>query len=310
MDRPVAELDTVPRETAPTAATRGTFAGLGAHFLWGVFPLYFPLLEPAGALEILAQRVFWTTVTCALVLAVLRRPLPWKRLTRRQLRVLAFAACAVAANWGIYIGAVNTGHVVEAALGYFINPLVTVLLGVVVLKERLRRLQIVAVSVAVLAVVVLTVAYGHVPWISLSLAFSFGGYALLKKQAAVAPLPSLAYESAVLTPFALAGIVALELTGRGTLSESPGHLALLMTTGMVTAGPLLLFGAAANRVPLSVLGLLQYVTPILQLGIGVLVRHEAMSTARWVGIAMVWAALAIFASDGLRTRRRTAPAAA
>lgn len=301
----------MPRESAQIAASRGTFAALGAYALWGVFPLYFPLLEPAGALEILAQRVFWTTVTCALVLAVLRRPLPWRGLSIRQLRLLAVAACAVAANWGIYIGAVNTGHVVEAALGYFINPLVTVLLGVVVLKERLRALQVVAVTVAVLAVLVLTVAYGHVPWIALSLALTFGGYGLLKKQASVAPLPSLAYESAVLTPFALAGIAALELTGRGTLSESPGHLALLMTTGMVTAGPLLLFGAAANRVPLSVLGLLQYVTPILQLAIGVLVRHEPMTGTRWAGFSLVWLALAVFASDGLRTRRlRTAPAAA
>lgn len=282
---------------------RGVASALAAYLLWGVFPLYFPLLEPAGALEILAHRIVWTVVCCALVLALGRRALPWRGLSGRQLRLLAVAAWAIAVNWGVYIGAVNTGHVVEAALGYYINPLVSVLLGVVVLRERLRRLQWAAVALAALAVTVLTVALGHLPWIALTLALSFGSYGLLKKKADVDPLPSLSIESAVLAPVALAVVAAVELTGNGSLGEGTGHLALLASTGVVTAVPLLLFGAAAVRVPLSVLGLLQYVTPTLQLGIGVLVRHEEMTPARWAGFALVWCSLTVFAADQLRGRR-------
>ncbi|RKS69225.1 chloramphenicol-sensitive protein RarD [Motilibacter peucedani] len=271
--------------------------------LWGAFPLYFPLLEPAGALEILAHRVFWTAVTCLAVLLVMRRPLPWRGLSRRQAGVLAAAAVANGTNWGVYIAAVNTGHVVEAALGYFINPLVSVLLGVVVLHERLRRAQAAAVAVAGAGVLVLTAAYGSVPWIALVLGLSFGTYGLLKKQAAVEPLPGLAVESLVLAPLAVALLAGIELTGRGSLSAGAEHDVLLATTGLVTAAPLLLFGMAALRVPLSVMGLLQYVTPTLQLGIGVLVRHEPMTRTRWAGFGLVWASLAVFASDQVRAYR-------
>jgi len=290
------------------AATRstGTAAGIGAYVLWGLFPLYFPLLEPAGPVEILAHRVAWTALTCALVLAVLRRPLPWRGLTRRQLGLLAVAAIAIAVNWGVYIAAVNSGHVVEAALGYFINPLISVLLGVGALGERLRRLAWGAVGVAASGVGVLTVAYGHVPWVALSLAVSFGGYGLLKKKAGVPALPSLTIESAVLAPVALAAIAALEVSGAGTLGSGVGHDSLLATSGLVTAIPLLLFGAAALRVPLSLLGLLQYVTPTLQLAVGVLVRHEAMTGTRWAGFGLVWASLALLTADGLLGRPRTA----
>ncbi|WP_121194668.1 EamA family transporter RarD [Motilibacter peucedani] len=289
---------------APEArAATGLWAAFGAYVLWGAFPLYFPLLEPAGALEILAHRVFWTAVTCLAVLLVMRRPLPWRGLSRRQAGVLAAAAVANGTNWGVYIAAVNTGHVVEAALGYFINPLVSVLLGVVVLHERLRRAQAAAVAVAGAGVLVLTAAYGSVPWIALVLGLSFGTYGLLKKQAAVEPLPGLAVESLVLAPLAVALLAGIELTGRGSLSAGAEHDVLLATTGLVTAAPLLLFGMAALRVPLSVMGLLQYVTPTLQLGIGVLVRHEPMTRTRWAGFGLVWASLAVFASDQVRAYR-------
>lgn len=267
-----------------------------------MFPLYFPLLEPAGAVEILAHRIAWTAITCALVLAVLRGPLPWRGVAPRQLGLLAVAAVAVAVNWGVYIAAVNTGHVVEAALGYFINPLVSVLLGVGVLGERLGRLAWTAVAVAAAGVGVLTVAYGHVPWIALVLAVSFGGYGLLKKKAGVGALASLSMESAVLAPVALAAILVLQATGSGTLGRGPGHDALLATSGLVTAVPLILFGAAALRVPLSLLGLLQYVTPTLQLAVGVFVRHEAMTGPRWAGFGLVWASLALLTANGVRGR--------
>ncbi|RZS78997.1 chloramphenicol-sensitive protein RarD [Motilibacter rhizosphaerae] len=302
MDR--GRLSTSPVPAEARRRSEGVAAGLGAYVLWGVFPLYFPLLEPAGPVEILAHRITWTALTCAVVLGVLRMPLPWRGLTRSQLLRLGVAAVAIAVNWGVYIAAVNTGHVVEAALGYFVNPLVSVLLGVAVLGERLRALTWAAVGVAASGVAVLTVAYGHVPWIALVLALSFGGYGLLKKQAAVAPLPALTIESWVLVPASIASVVVLEALGDGSLDRGPGHVALLATSGLVTAVPLLLFGAAANRVPLSLLGLLQYVTPTLQLLVGVLVRHEAMTASRWAGFGLVWASLALLTADGLRGRTR------
>jgi chloramphenicol-sensitive protein RarD len=292
----------------------GVGAGLGAYVLWGVFPLYFPLLEPAGGLEIVAHRVAWSLLFVALLLTV-RRGWPQVRATiadRRALLVLAAAAVLIAVNWLVYVFAVNSGHVVEASLGYFINPLVSVVLGVAVFRERLRRLQWVAVGVALLAVVVLTVDYGRPPWIAFALAVSFGLYGLMKKLVRVEAAPGLFVETAVVFVPALVVIGVLQGSGEAAFGhEGPGNTALLVSTGLATAVPLLLFAAAARRVPLSTVGLLQYVTPLLQLSIGVFVYDEPMPPGRLAGFAIVWLALAVFTADSLRnahSNRRNAAA--
>jgi RarD protein len=284
----------------------GTAAGLSAYLLWGVFPLYFPLLEPAGGLEIVAHRVVWSLLCVALLLTALRRwPLVRAAVTdRRTLLVLAGASVLIAANWLVFVYGVNSGHVVETSLGYFINPLVSVLLGVVVFAERLRPLQWTAVGLAAVAVAVLTVDYGRPPWIALTLAATFGAYGLLKKLVRVEAAPGLFVETAVAVVPALVVLGVLQATGRGTAGDAgTGHLLLLMSSGIATAVPLLLFAAAARRIPLSTVGLLQYVTPLMQLALGVFVFHEPMPPARLAGFAVVWAALAVFTVDSLRSAR-------
>ena len=284
----------------------GTAAGLSAYLLWGVFPLYFPLLEPAGGLEIVAHRVVWSLLCVALLLTALRRwPLVRAAVTdRRTLLVLAGASVLIAANWLVFVYGVNSGHVVETSLGYFVNPLVSVLLGVVVFAERLRPLQWTAVALAAVAVAVLTVDYGRPPWIALTLAATFGAYGLLKKLVRVEAAPGLFVETAVAVVPALVVLGVLQATGRGTAGDAgTGHLLLLMSSGIATAVPLLLFAAAARRIPLSTVGLLQYVTPLMQLALGVFVFHEPMPPARLAGFAVVWAALAVFTVDSLRSAR-------
>jgi chloramphenicol-sensitive protein RarD len=286
----------------------GVGAGLGAYVLWGIFPLYFPLLEPAGGLEIVANRVVWSLLFVALLLTVLRA---WGQVRttvadRRSLLVLAAAAVLIAVNWLVYVYAVNSGHVVEASLGYFINPLVSVVLGVAVFRERLRRLQWVAVGTAVLAVVVLTVDYGRPPWIALTLALSFGLYGLMKKLVRVEAAPGLFVETAVVFVPALVVIGVLQGSGDAAFGHAGvGNAFLLASTGLATAVPLLLFAAAARRVPLSTVGLLQYVTPLMQLSIGVFVYDEPMPPARLVGFGIVWLALAVFTVDSLRQAHST-----
>jgi chloramphenicol-sensitive protein RarD len=296
--------------TDRTEAERGTAFGALAFFLWGSFPLYFRALEPASAGEILFHRVLWSLLVCLVLLGltgnlrafglVLRTPLLLAKLT--------LAAVLIAVNWGVYIYAVNAGNVVEASLGYFINPLLTVLLGVLVLRERLRALQWVAVGVGFVAVIVLTVDYGHPPWIALVLAASFGTYGLVKNKVGgqVEALPSLTTETAVLAPFALAALIWLEVTGRGSLGhEPPWHALLLASTGIATTIPLVLFAAGARRAPLSTMGLLQFITPVLQLLAGVLLLGEHVPGPRWIGFALVWAALVLLSIDSLRTARQT-----
>jgi chloramphenicol-sensitive protein RarD len=288
---------------------RGVAYGLACYLLWGLFPLYWPLLEPAGAVEILAHRIVWSLVFVLGVLA-LTRSWGWVRpllCDRQSLARLTLAAVLVAGNWCLYIWGVNNEHVVETSLGYFINPVVTVLIGVVVLGERLRRLQWVAVGLGALAVVVLTADYGRPPWIALGLAFSFAAYGLLKKQvgARVGAVQSLTVETAVLILPALGWLLLLEARGEGQLGHSgAGHGLLLASAGVATAVPLLFFAAAARRVPLSLLGMLQYVAPVLQLLTGVLIYDEPMPASRLAGFALVWAALVLLTADGLRNRRR------
>ena len=282
----------------------GFAAGVAAYLLWGLFPLYWPLLEPAGAIEILAHRILWSVVLLAAVLAI-TQGFRWVRhLGRRRALLLGLAAALITLNWGGYIYGVNHGHVVETSLGYFINPLVTVALAVVVIGERLRRPQWAAVAIASVAVVVLTVAYGRPPWIALTLAFSFGFYGLVKKQVGVGGTQSLAVETAFLLGPALACVLYLELSGEGTFAgEDAGHALLLAGGGIVTAVPLMLFGAAAIRIPLVTIGLLQYLAPIMHFGIGAGINGEEMPPSRWAGFALVWLAIAVFTWDSLRARR-------
>ena len=289
-----------------------------AYLLWGLFPLYWPLLRPAAAVEILAHRVVWSIVLVGAILA-LTGGFAWVRtLGRRRAGLLGLAAILISVNWGMFIYGVNSGQVVETSLGYFINPLVTVALAVGLLGERLRRHQVVAVAIAAVAVIVLTVDYGRPPWIALTLAFSFALYGLVKKRAAVDGIRSLAVETSFLVAPAAGYLLWLGATGEGTFTtEGPSHTALLMAGGIATAVPLMLFGVAAIRVPLTTLGLLQYIAPIMQFLIGVLAYGEAMPVSRLIGFALVWLALTIFTVDAVRTtraamrlRRAPAPAAA
>jgi chloramphenicol-sensitive protein RarD len=285
----------------------GTAAGLAAYSLWGVFPLVFRLLESVDPGEILIHRIVWSFVVVVAVLVV-RRERHWFRVVRSEpgaLPRLTAAAAMIATNWLVYIWAVNNDHVVEAALGYYINPLISVALGVVVLGERLRRPQVVALAFGVAAVAVLTVGYGQVPWISLVLACSFGGYGFMKKSVPVGAVTSLGVETMVLVPPALVAFAVLAREGDvAFLQGSAGRDVLLVGLGVVTAVPLLLFGTAARRIPLSLLGLLQYVTPTLQLLLGLVVFREPMPLERLVGFVLVWIALGILAADALGSRRR------
>jgi chloramphenicol-sensitive protein RarD len=289
-------------------SSRGFLLGAAAYLMWGLFPLYFPLLEPASATEILAHRVFWSLITMLVLVAAVRRWAQLRRMLgdRRRVGILTLAAALIAVNWGTYIWGVNNGHVIETSLGYFINPLVTVLMGVVLLGERLRPLQWAALGLAGAAVVGLTVEYGRPPWVALVLAFSFGSYGLAKKKADAGAVESLTFETIVIAPVALGYIVLLAATGASTFtSEGPLHVALLLGMGVLTAVPLLCFGGAATRVSLTTLGLLQYVTPTMQFVLGVLVFQEPMPPMRWVGFGLVWVALVIFTVESLHHRRRS-----
>jgi chloramphenicol-sensitive protein RarD len=289
----------------------GATYGVGAYALWGLFPLFWPLLEPAAPVEVLAHRVLWSL---AVVLALVQVTRSWPALravTPQQAKRLAVASALLTTNWGLYIYGVNSGQVVETSLGYFINPLVSVALGVVVLGERLRGVQQVAIGFAVVAVAVLTVANGRPPYIALALALSFGTYGLLKKQANVGAVPALAVETAVTAPLAAGYLGVLAATGHGTFTgHGPDHVLLLASAGVVTAVPLLLFGAAANRIPLTTLGVLQYLAPTLQLLVGLAVRHEPFGPARLVGFVLVWVALVVFTTDLVRHHRRLESVAA
>ncbi|MFE9622439.1 EamA family transporter RarD [Streptomyces sp. NPDC006527] len=285
----------------------GMLNGFAAYGMWGLVPLFWPLLKPAGAVEILAHRMVWSLVFVAAALVVVRRWAWAGELLRqpRRLGLVAIAAAVITVNWGVYIWAVNSGHVVEASLGYFINPLVTIAMGVLILKERLRPVQWAAVGVAVAAVLILTVAYGRPPWISLILAFSFATYGLVKKKVNLGGVESLAAETAIQFLPALGYLVWLSADGGSTFTgEGAGHAVLLASTGIVTALPLVCFGAAAIRVPLSTLGLLQYLAPVFQFLLGILYFHEAMPAERWAGFALVWLALTLLTWDALRTARR------
>lgn len=288
-------------------ATTGLIYGAIAYGLWGLFPLYFALLDSVSPIEVVAHRVLWSLVLLAVILWVMRA---WRDCFRtmrsaRTFGLLALAAVFLSINWGVYVWAVQADEVVEASLGYFINPLVSVGLGVLILRERLRKPQWVAVGLAVVAVVVLAFAMGQPPWISLILASSFGLYGLLKKVVGVGSVPSLTIETIVLGPLAVVIIIgAINGGSDGIVHSGLGTTALLVMLGPVTAIPLIAFGAAATRIPLSSLGLMQFVTPTFQFILGITIFHEAMTTGRWVGFMLVWIALGIFGFDIIRHSKR------
>ncbi len=282
----------------------GVIAGLVSYVIWGLFPLFWPLVEPAGAPEILAHRILWSLAFLVVVL-VFTAGFRWLRTVgRRRFLQLGAAAALITVNWGVFIYAVNNDHVVDSALGYYINPLVSVALGLVVLHEHLRPRQRVAVLIGLLAVVVLTVEYGKPPWIALILACSFGTYGLVKKQVGLDGTQSLFVETAILVVPALAYIVVTGLKGTATFTaDDIGHSLLLMAGGVVTAVPLILFGAAAIRIPLSTIGLMQYIAPTMHFVIGVAIYGEAMPAGRVAGFVLVWIALIVLTVDALGTLR-------
>ncbi|WP_409268914.1 EamA family transporter RarD [Massilia sp. BHUDP2] len=287
----------------------GILSAALAFLCWGLFPIYFHALGDVPPVQILAHRVLWSLGFLLVVLALRRQ---WKWLSQvRQPRVFwSFAASALllSANWLVYIWAVKNGHVIEASLGYFINPLVNIMFGYLLLKERMRPAQWGAIAIAALGVGWLTWQSGSVPWIALVLAATFGAYGLLRKTAALGALEGLSFETMVLFPFAAAYVGWLSVTGENAFVNAPldATRILLVLAGPITAIPLLLFATGARKIPLSILGLLQYLSPTIQFLLGVWLFHEAFSSDRLVGFLMIWAALALFAGEGL-LRSRSKP---
>ena len=289
-------------------SNRGVALGASAFILWGFAAMYWPFLSASEPAEILAHRMVWALAAMCVFLLLARRGrawlLPLLRSPRRLLPVAA-AAVLISLNWWGFIYSVSTTQTLQASLAYFINPLMTVCLGVVFFAERLRTAQWVAVGLGAAAVVVMTVAYGSTPWLSLLMASSFAAYGAVKKYVSLDGLQSLTVETLVMFLPALGYVVYLEVTGSGTaFSVSPGHTALLIGGGFVTALPLLLFGMAARRVPLSVIGMLQFIAPTMMFLIGWLLQGEEMPLSRWVGFGFVWLAVCVFAYDQVRSSRR------
>ena len=300
---------------APATSERsGLIFAVASYLLWGVLPLYFLALQPASAFEVVAWRILFCIIFCALLLTVTRTWPAFAGIVRRPKTVglMGLGALCVVINWQVYIYGTLTGHVVETALGYFINPIVTVLLGVIVLRERLRKAQWAAVGLSAVAVAVLAFNYGALPWISLTLAVSFALYGLIKKRVGptVDALSGLTLETAWLIPVACVQLLIVSAGAGITLGTvSTSHTLLLMASGVITAVPLLLFAAASRRLPLVYMGLVQYLTPVLQFIVGVFVLHEGMTPARWAGFAIVWAALIVLSVDLLVAGRRGRKAA-
>lgn len=296
-------------QTDPASMRSGLGFGLACYTIWGVLPLFFELLDYASPLEIVAHRALWSLLLCVLILclrgelgqvvAVFRQP--------RQLAGLAMAAALIAGNWLAYVYAANHREVLQASLGYFVNPVLTVLLGVIVLHETLRPTQWIAMGLALIAVIIITVGYGHLPWLAVALAGTFGLYSLAKSFAGrhTGAVASLTVETLLLAPLALAVLARLGARGDTHFtSHGINGTLLLLATGIVTTTPLTLFAAATRRLPLSVVGMLQYIAPSLQFLIAVWINHEAMPPSRWVGFAIIWVALIVLSSDAMHRNRR------
>ena len=273
----------------------GLTYGFAAYIIWGLFPLYWPLLKPANPVEIVSHRAVWTSIFCLLVLAFQRELRKTFQLVRKSktLITLFFSSVMISINWLVYIWAVNNDHVVEAALGYYINPLINIAFGVILLSERMRKLQWSAVGIAAIGVIVLTIDYGRFPWIAFALATSWGTYGFLKKQLGLGALQGLALETLITFIPYLWYLTRID----GQFGHDGKLTVLLATAGIITAIPLLLFNGAATRLPYSTMGLLQYITPTLQFACGVWVFHESMPTARWFGFFAIWIALFCLAFD-------------
>jgi chloramphenicol-sensitive protein RarD len=281
----------------------GVLAGVAAYVWWGLCPGFFPLLLPAGSLEVLAHRIVWSALSLILVLVVARRLGDLQRLSGRTWLLLLAASVLISINWGIYIWAATNGHVVDAALGYFINPLVTVALGVLVFRERIGRWQLIALALAVVAVVVLTAEVGAPPYVAAGLAVTFALYGLVKKVVVADPRVSVAVETFLALPLAGGYLITLQVLGHGHfVGYGTGHTILLLLAGPVTAVPLLLFAAGAQRLPLITMGLLFYLNPALQMAWGVLVGQEPMPVGRWIGFALIWVALGVMTVGSLRRK--------
>lgn len=283
----------------------GLIFGVTAYTLWGLFPLFWPLLKPATPYEIVAHRALWTFIFCMVILAFNKKlRAMFARLKEKKILVgLTATSFLISINWIVYIWATNNGHVVEASLGYYINPLVMIAFGVILLKEKMRLGQWIAVGIATVGVAVLTIDYGRLPWIALGLAFSWGSYGVVKKVLDLGALEGLTIETMIsIVPY-LTFLLILENSSKGQFGKDLGLTLLLISAGIVTAIPLLLFNGSTTRLPYTVIGLLQYITPTIQFSIGVWINHEEMSTARWIGFLIIWIALVALAIDLLRSSR-------
>ena len=283
----------------------GLLFGVAAYVIWGAFPLYWPLLEPSTPLEIVSHRAVWSLFFCLIALGLSKQLKSTYTLLKnpRVFIRLLLAAALISVNWIVYIWGVNNGHVVECALGYYINPIIIIAFGVIMLREKMRRMQWIAVGFGAIGVLVLTIDYGRLPWIALALAISWGSYGLVKKQLNLGALEGLAIETLLSLPFYGGYLIYIGLNGTGQLGSSVGLSILLIGAGIVTAIPLLLFNGSTTRLPFTIIGLLQYITPTLQFSIGVWVRHEAMPAARWVGFLIIWAALITLGIDLVKSSR-------
>jgi len=283
----------------------GLLFGVSAYVFWGLFPLYWPLLKPASPLEIVSHRAVWTLVFCIIVLAFLRQLKSTLAIMKRPKKMVGLFATTVliSINWLTYIWATNNGHVVEAALGYYINPLIIIAFGVLLLREKMRPLQWVAVGIAAIGVTILTIDYGRLPWVAISLALSWGTYGLLKKKLDLGALEGLTIETLIsLLPYGFY-LFYLSNQGTGQFGSGVGLTILLIAAGAMTAIPLLLFNGSTTRLPYSTIGLLQYITPTIQFSIGVWINHEEMPPARWIGFIVIWLALATLGTDLFRSSR-------
>ena len=292
---------------APSHMRTGLFYAIITYLMWGMLPLYFNLMADASPIEIVASRVVFSLIFCAALLPMLKLTSGFVEVlrNRRATLVLFAASLLIGVNWFIYVLATTTGRTIDASLGYFINPLVSVSLGVIFLKERLRVAQWVAVGLSAVAVLIMSVVYGQVPFIGLGLAFSFGIYGLLKSRVGgtVAPVVSLSLETLLLIPVALLALVWVQGTGQSTMFTTPGRFLLLASTGVVTAVPLIAFAAAAKRLPLTVIGMVQYVGPSIQFFLAVFVLKDHIGTEKWLGLSIIWVALVIFTADAVRASR-------
>jgi chloramphenicol-sensitive protein RarD len=293
----------------PSSSRAGLLFAIAAYGLWGILPAYFLLLKPAGAFEVVAFRILMSLVFCVLLITVTRN---WPRFRallrdRRALLLMAGASVAIYLNWQVYVIAALDGHVIEASLGYFINPIVTVLLGVLVLREKVRMPQWIALGIAFVAILVIAIGYGEVPWLALVLAFSFGAYGLIKRVVGptVDAVGGLTLETAFLAPLAVVQLVLVATIGGGLefALNGPGHALLMLAAGVVTTVPLLLFAAGARRIPLVALGMTQFLAPVLQFLFGWLFLHEEMPLERWVGFGLVWVALVVLTVDMIAASR-------